>query len=262
VDIVNEVDDASVRARRFDLRVGDEVVPGMHWFPREDGPAQATVCIGHGGFQHKLYGNVPELAMQLVRNLGIGVVALDAPGHGDRIVDREAAEKARAAARRAMGGDGSGRGGRRPVDAEELAKRAKQTQVHVDEWRALLDELQQDERWAGGPFGWWGVSMGTTHGMALLAQDDRFVAAVLGLNALIPGNEAQAAEAGSITVPLLFLNQSDDELMTRDAALALWDAFGATEKTMHINPGGHVQVPRFERDSSELFFRRHLVDRG
>jgi hypothetical protein len=47
--------------------------------------------------------------------------------------------------------------------------------------------------------------------------------------------------------------------MTREAALALWDAFGSKEKTMHINPGGHVQVPLFERKSSEEFFRRHLL---
>ena len=124
----------------------------------------------------------------------------------------------------------------------------KRTQQHVDEWRALLDVVQADERWAAGPFGWWGVSMGTIHGLPLVAQDDRIAAAVFGLNALMPGDDEQAARAASITIPLLFLNQSDDELMTRDAALALWDAFGSAEKTMHINPGGHVRVPRFERD--------------
>ena len=102
--------------------------------------------------------------------------------------------------------------------------------------------------------------MGTSHGIPLVAGDGRIPAAVFGLNALAPGNEEMAAQAASITIPILFLNQSDDELMTRDAALALWDAFGSTEKTMHINPGGHVQVPRFERQSSEAFFRRHLLE--
>src|SRR3546814_5699230 len=79
---------------------------------------------------------------------------------------------------------------------------------------------------------------------------------LFGLNALRPGDDEMAANAAAITIPILFLNQSDDELMTRDAALALWDAFGSAEKTMHMNPGGHVQVPRFERQSSEDFFRR------
>jgi hypothetical protein len=256
MQIIHEADDEGVTARRFDLHVGEETVPGMHWFPTLATGPSATVCIGHGGFQHKLYGNVPELAIQLVRNLGTGVVALDAPLHGDRIADPETAAKARDAARRA-----AAEGGRRAIDPKALAAMATRAQMHVEEWRALLDVLGQDERWAAGSFGWWGVSMGTTHGIPLVAQDGRFSAAVFGLNALMPGNETLAAQARSITIPILFLNQSDDELMTRDAALALWDAFGSEEKTMHINPGGHVQVPRFERDSSEAFFRRHLLGR-
>src|SRR3546814_5061256 len=56
---------------------------------------------------------------------------------------------------------------------------------------------------------------------------------LFGLNALRPGDDEMAANAAAITIPILFLNQSDDELMTRDAALALWDAFGSAEKTMH-----------------------------
>jgi hypothetical protein len=58
---------------------------------------------------------------------------------------------------------------------------------------------------------------------------------------------------------VLFLLQWDDELMTRETSLALWDAIGSREKTLHVNPGGHVMVPRFERDASEAFFRRHLL---
>jgi dienelactone hydrolase len=255
MEIIEETETDGVRARRFDLVVGNETVPGMHWLPATASGPHATVCIGHGGFQHKMYGNVPELAIQLVANLGIGVVALDAPRHGDRLTP-EQAEQARQA-RQAMA-DGT----RRTLDPKVREGMAKRTQMHVDEWRALVDVLQKDERWADGPFGWWGVSMGTSHGIPVVAQDGRFTAAVFGLNALAPDNTTFAEQAASITIPILFLNQSDDELMTRDAALALWDAFGSTEKTMHINPGGHVQVPRFERDSSELFFRRHLVDRG
>ena len=253
MEIIEETTEDGVLARRFDLVVRDQTVPGLHWLPAgADGP-RPTVCIGHGGFQHKRYGNVPELAIQLVRNLGVGVVALDAPGHGDRLTAEEAEAARRTRAELAKGG------GRRGMDADARKAFAARIEVHVAEWRALVDALCTDERWAGGPFGWWGVSMGTSHGIPVVASDDRFTCAVFGLNALRPGDEAGAAQAASITVPILFLNQSDDELMTRDAALALWDAFGSTEKTMHINPGGHVQVPRFERDSSEAFFRRHLL---
>lgn len=255
MQIISETTDQGVVARRFDLKAGTEVVPGMHWIPEVASDVYPTVCIGHGGFQHKLYGNVPELAIQLVRNLGIGVVALDAPNHGDRVEGgAEAADKARAEAVKGLSKGRRGAGD--PAAAKAFAER---NQMHVDEWKSLLDELQRDDRWAAGPFGWWGVSMGTSHGLPMAAQDDRISAAVFGLNALAPKNSKMKEQAESLTIPILFLVQRDDELMTTETALALWDAFGSKEKTMHLNPGGHVQVPLFERDASEAFFRRHLL---
>jgi hypothetical protein len=44
----------------------------------------------------------------------------------------------------------------------------------------------------------------------------------------------------------------------RESGLALFDAFGSAEKTLHANPGPHGVVPRFEMDSAERFFTRHL----
>ena len=46
MDIISETDDDGVRARRFDLRVGEEIVPGMHWLPLGATGAHPTVCIG------------------------------------------------------------------------------------------------------------------------------------------------------------------------------------------------------------------------
>ena len=222
MQIIDSSETDGVIARRFDLQVGDEIVPGMHWIPAGTTSSSPTVCIAHGGFQHKLHSNVPELAVQFVRNLGVGVVALDAPDHGDRIVDKEAARAARDALVNRTPGTPL------PIDPKRWEEMAARVRKHTGEWIALLDDLQTDERWAAGPFGWWGVSMGTATGIPVAATDDRIKAAVFGLNALQPTNEEHAR---AITIPILFLNQSDDELMTRDAALALWDAFGSKEKT-------------------------------
>ena len=252
VEVVDETRDGPVVERGFTLHVGEAAVPGIHWLPAEATGPHATVCIGHGGFQHKRVENVLELARQLVANLGVGVVSLDAPEHGDRVTDPDARARVFAAI---SGGD---REARRRVGAEARAGMAERAKVHIAEWQALLDHLQTDERWAAGPFGWWGVSMGTSHGLPLAAQDARIAAAVFGLNALRPGDDVWAAQAAAVTIPVLFLNQWDDELMTREASIALWEALGSTEKTMHVNPGRHVQVPRFERNASEDFFRRHL----
>jgi dienelactone hydrolase len=255
MEIIEETSDGTVVERRIDLHVDGTVVPGIHWLPVGAAGPHATVCIGHGGFQHKRVENVLELARQLVANLGVGVVALDAPEHGDRVTDPDATARALAAATK-------GRSRRDAMDDKVLAAMAKRAVVHIAEWKALLDDLQTNEQWAAGPFGWWGVSMGTTHGLPIAAADGRIAAAVFGLNALRPGDERWAAQAAAVTIPVLFLNQWDDELMTREAALALWDTLGSKEKTMHINPGGHVKVPRFERQASEDFFRRHLLPRA
>jgi len=72
------------------------------------------------------------------------------------------------------------------------------------------------------------------------------------------GHEVLAEAAARITVPVEFLLQWDDEQVSRESGLALFDAFGSAEKTLHANPGRHAAVPRFELDSAERFFGRHL----
>jgi cephalosporin-C deacetylase-like acetyl esterase len=109
-----------------------------------------------------------------------------------------------------------------------------------------------------GPVGYWGLSMGCSTGVPLVAAESRIKAAVLGLGALRPGDESFERAAQAIQVPVLFIFQLNDELMTPEGGLALFNAFGSQVKTMHINPGRHVAVPAFERDDAEAFFVRHL----
>jgi hypothetical protein len=73
------------------------------------------------------------------------------------------------------------------------------------------------------------------------------------------GHETLADAAAQITVPVEFELQWDDEIVPRQSGLALFDAIGSAQKTLHANPGGHMQVPMFEVDSSERFFARHLT---
>src|ERR1039458_5426063 len=108
MEILEESTEKGVVERRFTLTVDGELVPGIHWLPEgvddgtaaADGPAceasapRPTVLIGHGGTQHKRAPNVLGLARKMVRARGYGVVALDAPGHGDRMT--EAQRQARA----------------------------------------------------------------------------------------------------------------------------------------------------------------------
>jgi hypothetical protein len=48
----------------------------------------------------------------------------------------------------------------------------------------------------------------------------------------------------------------------RQSGLSFFDALASKKKTMHANPGGHGDVPRFEADSATRFFARHLGRAG
>ena len=214
------------------------------------------MLAGHGGHENKRGEHLLPFARSFVRHLGVAVVAIDAPEHGDRMSDPVASEQRRQLLLEHMERNEKSL----PTLSEDEREQATaHVSKHVIEWRALIDDLQTDDRWAQGPFGWWGFSMGTSHGVPVVAQESRISCAILGMNALRAGEDRLAEQAASISVPVLFLIQADDEFFTRDEAIALYDAIGSKEKTLHMNPGGHTEVPAFELDSFENFFRRHLL---
>jgi len=235
-----------VRETFFDV----DGVPGVLWTPEEATGERPLVLMCHGRSQHKRVDPILRRAERYVSRYGWAVAALDAPGHGDRVSASEAMMTAvrlrrRLAERRKLTGD----------DARALAERAAEA---VPEWRLALDRLQEMDGVGTGPVGYWGVSMGTRIGVPLVAEEPRIVAAVFGLAGLVPGDETLPAAAARITVPIEFVLQSDDEIVDRDTGLALFDAFASAEKTMHLNPGGHLTTPSFEGESWERFFRRHF----
>ena len=128
----------------------------------------------------------------------------------------------------------------------------------VPEWQTTMDALQDAVGLSAGPIGYLGLSLGTAIGVRLVAAESRISAAVFG----VIGAETLIDAARAVTVPVEFLLQWNDELVERESGLALFDAFGSSEKTLHANPGGHVDVPRFEVDSSVRFFARHLAEVG
>ena len=258
MEIVQEVCERGVVERRVGLKVGGEMVPGIVWVPESATGPRPTVILGHGGVVHKRAPEVLGLARRLVRHRGYAAVALDAPEHGERITDTEAA-RARRRSVQARIDQGPGAGLPVMMDANQQRGFAARMGTHVAELTALVDDLAEtgftDDR-----LGYWGMSMGTGIGLRFVASEPRVKAAVLGLagvGAGMGGAEFETA-ARSLRVPILFLLQWDDELIARDAGLRLFDAMGSTDKTLHVNPGGHVQVPVFENDSAELFFARHL----
>jgi dienelactone hydrolase len=244
----SQVTEQRVTERGFTLKVGDEAVPGVAWSP-ESKDRWPTILIGHGGTQHKRTPGVLSLGRRLARHLGYGSVAIDAPAHGDRRNEPEERIEPQQMRQRIASMTGA-----------QQAEISARNELAVGEWRALLDALQATPGFADGPFGYWGVSMGTAIGIPFVASEPRISAAVFGLAGLGDrwDSDRFAEHARALTVPVLFLFQWDDDLVEREHGMALFDAIGSKEKTMHVNPGGHIGTPAHERDAVEAFFRRHI----
>lgn len=237
--------------RLFEIQVNGETVPGVVWVKEGATGPRPLILFGHGGSQHKRINTLRARAIAWANKFGYACAAIDAPGHGDRISREEAAEMAREVGRRVVEGG--------KMDPERMKIMAARMEQAVPEWQAALDAVQAlDFVGTQGPVGYWGVSMGTMIGVPFVASEPRITAAVFGLMGLRDGATAMEEAANAIEIPVEFVFQWSDPVATREAGIALFDAFASREKTMHINPGGHMEIPNFESPSWEAFFGRHL----
>src|SRR3989304_7671871 len=85
-----------VTERAFDLGVDGDRVPGIIWAPEGAAGPRPLLLIGHGGTQNKRIDTIVSRARTFARHHGYAVVAIDAPGHGERTTP-EAATAAREA---------------------------------------------------------------------------------------------------------------------------------------------------------------------
>jgi dienelactone hydrolase len=231
--VLSDKAEGFVREMRFDIKVDGEVVPAILWTPQGAEGTRPLVLFGHGGQQNKRIDNILRSARDLVTTEHYAVLAIDGPGHGDRV--------------------------RRPAPA---AGAAPQPTNMTAEWMAAVDAVQKLDYVGKGPVGYWGVSMGARFGIPLVANDSRIVAAVLGLFGLFEEGRVVPKGFGDdvrkIKVPLIFVFQRNDTLMTLQNGIDLYDAFGSKEKAMHINPGGHTGIPVSEQETWKSFFVNHL----
>jgi dienelactone hydrolase len=231
-----------ITERRFDVDVDKRIVPGLLWTPEVASGPRPLVLIGHGASLHKRVAYVVHLARHLVGQHGFAAAAIDGPIHGDRRPDR----------------------GNDPmrVFAEFPAEwsRPATTDEMVADWQGTLDALRKCEAVGEGPVGYWGVSMGSIYGLPFVAADLRVDVAVLGLLGLVGPTRARLeTDARTLTCPVLFLQQWDDEFFGREQVIALFDAIGSSDKRLHVQPGAHAAVPPEEFEHSVQFLVRHLA---
>ncbi len=243
LDELSDEVDGGVRERRFDLDRAGHRIPGVLWTPAGAEGPRPLVLLGHGASGHKRQDYILSMARRLAGHRGMAAASIDGPVHGDR---------------RAPGSDS-----RSPTVFLHFAQRWSSDDGMTDEmvadYRATVDALQSLPDVGPGPLGWWGLSMGTILGLPFVAAEDRMTAAVMGLMGLTgPTKPRIETDAPNVICPVLFLVQWDDEIFTREAALALFDALGSADKRLHASVGSHGEVPDEEFVASERFLANHL----
>ncbi|MCB1647789.1 MAG: alpha/beta hydrolase [Pseudomonadales bacterium] len=240
MEITETIDGEGYRCREFRVASPDNslgrTVYGALW----DNPeitGTPLILFGHGASGDRHQAPIPYLAKRAVREYGYRALAIDGPVHGQRKT-----------------GDGA-----RGAFAEEWQREACTDDMMAD-WQAAIAAgiaLTGAEK-----LGYWGLSMGTIFGLPLVATESRIEVAVLGLMGNVGPTPAAKqrieASAASITCPVLFLMQLEDELFARDRYLALFDLFASKDKRIHAHPGLHPEVPVDELETSLAFLHRHF----
>lgn len=244
----------SVVQRDFVIDCNGETVPCVIWAPKGAISTRPLMLMGHGGSQHKKTVGIRTRAIHYADKHGWATLAIDAPGHGDRVTREEAEALAREVGARVRG-EVTGAA----WTPERLKMMGERTRRAVPEWKAALDAaLALDFVGNTQTIGYWGVSMGTAIGVPFVATEPRIICAVFGLAGLRPDANDFEKAANAITIPVQFVFQWQDAVASHEHGIALFDAFGSNEKTMHINPGGHMDIPNFEGDAWEGFYLRHM----
>ena len=243
--MVSEQVTATVVERDLEVVASGRRVPTVLWTPTDAAAPLALVLIGHGGGGHKRHPKVVNMATGLVTEHGIAALAIDGPVNGDR-----------------AGNDDDARALRdRDRDAYRRTYYQAKYDEMIDDWRAALGVAQSLPEVGAGPVGYWGVSMGTRFGLPLVVAESRIEVAVLGLFGLKPDAEANQRvyqDAPNLTTPVLFLQQLDDQQITREAYANLFDMLGTPDRRLHANLGGHAEIPEDEYADSRRFLARRL----
>jgi alpha-beta hydrolase superfamily lysophospholipase len=206
-----------------------------------DNEPKAVVLVVHGGSGHKKSPAVLAIVEELLP-LGVTVLAIDGPVHGERRADGNLDPQVAKQCFRDAWRSGIGR-----IDmAKDLS--------------AALDRLLEDRRYRNLPIGYMGVSMGTAYGIPFLAEDPRVAAAVIGLwSSTYPASGHLLRYADRIRCPVWFTQQWDDEFFDRAGTADLFDKIGSVDKQLVAYPGPHMELQGRRLKDAVQFLANRLL---
>ncbi len=223
-------------------RNGKRDVTGAVWLPSKDAALDTLMLFGHGASGDRYQAPITAMANRFASEAGIPVLSIDGPVHGLRQVDE---------------------GGRAAFGPEY--RRGESLSDMVRDWHEAIDATLAIDEVNASRFAYFGLSMGTIFGIPLVGSLENVTAATLGLFGIHERSnhaEAHAAYAASISCPVFYLMQLEDELFPRDSYLAAFDALGSQDKRIHANPGLHPMVPAREFRFAYDFLMQHISGRS
>ena len=222
---------------RFTLAVSAESVPGRLWLPGGASAPVPLVLIQHPGMSSKDDAIVAEPARAWASTHGWACLVLDAPGHGER-----ASANPLSALR----------------DPEAAGALARQFAASVS---AIIDEIAARYPLATTGLGYYGYSLGAMLGVAAVAGDGRFRAAVfaaVGTGPLSGPAEGAGSHLAALgDVPVRVIAKAPDELISGEATEALFAGLPG-EKDLVTLPGGHFAVGPDVASAAEEWLAAHL----
>jgi dienelactone hydrolase len=220
----------------------DRRVPALVLTPEDaDGP-RPVVLLGHGAGGSKDEPQMLSIARWLVRREAFAVALIDGPVHGER----------------------------RTSPDSNVGQEARQILVSPEtyegmaaDWRRTLDACGELPNVGNERSAYFGFSMGCVLGIKTVAAEPRFACAVLAIGGILgeatPNPLAEAA--ATIDRPVLMINQSEDEIFSRQSTFRLYDALSGP-KRVFFYPGAHTGVPREAMERTREFLHAQLAGNG
>jgi dienelactone hydrolase len=211
-------------------------VPGRVLTPDGASGERPVILLGHGAGGSKDEPQMLQIGRWLCRRQQFAVAIIDGPVHGERAT-------------------GNGQVG---LEARQRLIERETYEAMAADWSATLDACGELDDVGNGTCAYLGFSMGTVLGVPSVAAEPRVQCAVFAIGGILGERPNLLSEAAqSITRPVLMINQTEDEIFSRDSAFALYDAL-AGPKRVFFYPGGHTGVPREAMARVQEFLHAHL----
>jgi len=223
-----------------EYRIEAEGIPARVYEPSG---ASALLLLGHNGTLSKDDARFVELGRRYAAEVGLAVVCIDAPAHGERAPQSADAAERLAAVQAEVTG---------PLDST------------VSDWRAVVTALSS----IGPPVAYVGFSMGAMKGLSAIEAMPTIGAAVLGVAGVPSFAGADRRPEGS-TVPhlevaarlrpdlsLLMLNATRDDNFRPQDVVELFSAFRSADKRIVFWEADHGDLLEEMVEVSTEFLRR------